>query len=78
MRTTLRKVGNSQGVLIPAALIAECQIQGAVDMIVEAGKLVITPVRAPRSGWFDGYQAEQDEDAWEGLPVDADCGEWEW
>jgi antitoxin MazE len=78
MRTTLRKVGNSQGVLIPSALLAECQLQGAVDMTVEAGKLVITPVRSPREGWFAGYQAEHDEDAWEGLALDADCGEWEW
>jgi antitoxin MazE len=62
MRTTLRKVGNSQGVLIPSALLAECQLQGAVDMTVEAGRLVITPVRAPRQGWFAGYQAEHDED----------------
>lgn len=78
MRTTLRKVGNSQGVLIPSALLAECQLRGAVDMTVEAGRLVISPVRAPREGWFAGYRAEADEDAWEGLPVDADCGEWEW
>lgn len=78
MRTTLRKVGNSQGVLIPAALLAECQLQGAVDMTVEAGRLVITPARAPRQGWFEDYQAEHDEDAWEGLAVEADCGEWEW
>lgn len=41
-------------------------------------QLVITPVRAPRQDWFSGYQAEQDEYAWEGLPIDADGGEWEW
>jgi antitoxin MazE len=78
MRTTLRKVGNSQGVLIPSALLAECQLRGAVEMTVEAGRLVISPVRELREGWFSGYQAEADEDAWEGLAVDADCGEWEW
>ena len=78
MRTTLRKVGNSGGVLIPAALLTECQIQGAVDLTVESGRLVITPVRAQRAGWFDGYQPEGDKDAWEGLPVAADSGEWEW
>jgi hypothetical protein len=47
-------------------------------MTVEAGRLVISPVRELREGWFSGYQAEADEDAWEGLAVDADCGEWEW
>jgi len=78
MRTTLRKVGNSRGVLIPAALLAECRIEGAVELTVEAGRLVITPVKAPRAGWFDGYQADEDEDAWAGLPVQADAEEWEW
>ena len=78
MRTTLRKVGNSQGVLIPTALIAQCQLQGTVEMSVEAGRLVIAPVSAPRQSWFDGYQAQQDEDAWEALAADADSGECEW
>ncbi len=78
MLTTLRKVGNSRGVLIPAALLAECRIDGAVEMTVEAGRLVITPVLAPRTGWFDGYHADDDIDAWKGLPVDDSCEEWVW
>ena len=64
MLTTLRKVGNSRGVLIPAAMLAECQIQGPVEMTVEAGRLVITPVCNPRSAWFAGYDAAADEDVW--------------
>ena len=78
MLTTLRKVGNSRGVLIPAALLVECQIDGAVEMTVEAGRLVITPVRAPRAGWFDGYRADGDTDAWKDLPVDEGCEDWVW
>ena len=78
MRTTLRKVGNSRGVLIPAALLAECRIDGAVEMTVEDGRLMITSVRAPRAGWFDGYRADGDIDAWKGLPVDEGCEEWVW
>ena len=78
MLTTLRKVGNSRGVLIPAALLAECRIDGAVEMSVEGGRLVITPLRAPRAGWFEGYRADDDFDAWKGLPVDEGCEEWVW
>jgi antitoxin MazE len=78
MRTTLRKIGNSQGVLIPATLRAECQLHGPVEMTVEAGRLIIEPVRTLRQGWFNGYQARKDEDAWKGLPNDADGDEWEW
>ena len=79
MRTTLRKVGNSRGVLIPAALLAECRIDGAVEMTVEGGRLVIVPVVSPRAGWFDGYNPGVDEDVWAGVPVDDGCAEeWEW
>jgi antitoxin MazE len=78
MLTTLRKVGNSRGVLIPAAMLAECQIQGPVEMTVEAGRLVITPVCNPRSAWFAGYDAAADEDVWGDWPVEEGCTEWVW
>ncbi len=78
MRTTLRKIGNSRGVLIPAALLAECGIADEIDLRMEDGRIVISPVQPSRQGWFDGYQATNDVDAWDGFPADADCGEWEW
>ena len=82
MRTTLRKVGNSRGVLIPAALLAECQIDGPVEMTVEAGRLVIAPVRSPREGWFDAAVAiaaqGEDADLLEGIPADEGSEEWVW
>jgi len=78
MLTTVRKVGNSRGVLIPAAMLAECHIEGAVDITVEAGRLVITPVQNPRTGWFDGVDLSADEDVWGGWTVEEGCAEWDW
>ena len=79
MRTTLRKIGNSHGVLIPAPLLAECGITDEIDLYLEGAKIVIEPVRLTRSGWFDGYRAEVDSEAWwEGLLPDTDSDEWEW
>jgi antitoxin MazE len=78
MRTTLRKIGNSRGVLIPAALLAECGITDEIDLHLEGARIVIAPAAPARAGWFDGYRAEQDADAWAGLPPEADSGEWEW
>jgi antitoxin MazE len=78
MLTTVRKVGNSRGVLIPAAMLAECRIEGVVDMAVESGRLVITPVQPLRAGWFAGYNPAADEDVWADLPVDEGCAEWAW
>lgn len=82
MRTTLRKVGNSRGVLIPAALLAECQIEGAVDLTVEDGRLVITPIKTPRAGWAEAAAQiaarGEDEPIWPEAFAEEDGGEWEW
>ncbi|MCK0507358.1 AbrB/MazE/SpoVT family DNA-binding domain-containing protein [Aromatoleum anaerobium] len=78
MRTTVRKIGNSRGVLIPSLLLAECKIGDEVEMRLEGARIIIEPVRVSRAGWFDGYRPEADTDAWNGLPVEADTGDWEW
>jgi antitoxin MazE len=78
MRTSIRKIGNSRGVLIPAALLAECGIADEIEMHLENSRIVIEPVKNPRAGWFEGYQAQADTDAWNGLPPEADSGDWEW
>jgi len=78
MRTTLRKIGNSRGVLIPAALLAECGIVDEMELRLEGSKIVIERYRPSRAGWYDGSRAEADDAAWEGLPVEADSDEWEW
>ncbi|MDP1559756.1 MAG: hypothetical protein Q8K59_06470 [Nitrosomonas sp.] len=78
MRTTLRRIGNSQGVLIPAPLLVECGITNEIDLHLEGKKIVIESVCPTRVGWFDGYRAEGDVDAWAGLSPEADSGEWEW
>lgn len=80
MRTALRKIGNSRGVLIPAALLAACDIKEEVEMRVESNRLIIEPVTPRlRRGWFEDYQTEGDTDAWAELketPTEQD--EWEW
>jgi antitoxin MazE len=78
MRTPLRKIGNSRGIIIPAALLAAAEIGDEVELRQEAGKLVIEAVKAPRAGWFDGYRPEQDVDVWADLPVDEGTDEWVW
>jgi len=78
MKTTLRKLGNSRGVLIPAPLLAACQITDAIELTVEAGRLIITPIPEPRTGWFDEFEAAKDVDAWEGAEDLASVEDWEW
>ncbi len=78
MRTVLRKVGNSRGVLIPAAFLAETGIQGEVEMRVERGRIVIASVKSPRARWFAHYEPEADVDVFAELPVDEGCAQWDW
>lgn len=78
MRTSLRKVGNSRGVIIPAALLAACEMADEVEIRLEGKGLVIEPVYAPRAGWFAGYQAEADTEPLATLPIDDSSEEWVW
>ena len=50
MRTSLRKIGNSRGIIIPAALLASAEIGEEVELRQEAGRLVVEAVKAPRAG----------------------------
>ena len=60
MRTTVRKIGNSRGVLIPSALLAACRIETEIELRIDEGRLVMEPVRAPRAGWFDSVAANKE------------------
>ena len=78
MRTRLRKVGNSRGVIIPATLLAACEMGNEVDIRLEGKTLLIAPIQAPRSGWFEGYKPEADAEPLAALPVDEGDEEWVW
>jgi len=54
LRVTLRKMGNSSGVIIPKPFLVEIGAIGAVEMAVEDGRIVIeAEKRAPRIGWAE-------------------------
>ena len=56
MRTRIVKIGNSQGVRIPKALLEESGLVGEVDMTVHDGTLVIAPAGRSREGWTEAFQ----------------------
>ena len=54
MRTQVRKMGNSSGVIIPKPLLAELGVSTGddLDMALVEGRIVLAPVRRrPRQGW---------------------------
>ena len=66
MEVAVRKMGNSQGVLIPKPILAQVGLEGTADLQVRDGVIEIRPIRRnPREGWADDARslAEQRDDA---------------
>lgn len=78
MRANLRKVGNSRGIIIPAKLLVACKIEDEVEIRMEGKSLLISPVKAPRSGWFDNYKPGADANVLPEFPADEENEEWTW
>jgi antitoxin MazE len=57
MQVAIRKMGNSQGVVIPKPLLLQLGLQGMVDLQVKDGVIEIRPLpRLPRAGWAQDSQ----------------------
>jgi len=80
MQTHLRKVGNSQGIIIPASFLDACSLKKDVDLRIEGKTLVIEALKKPRAGWFDNYQEEEvvNGDVWNDTLPDDITEDWEW
>ena len=52
MEVTIRKMGNSQGVLIPKPILAQLGLAATADLQVRDGVIEIRAIRRnPREGW---------------------------
>lgn len=66
MKVAIRKMGNSQGVLIPKPILAQLGLEGTADLQVRDGVIEIRAVRRnPREGWAADAQrlADSGDDA---------------
>ena len=50
MKSSIVRIGNSQGVRIPKALLEEAGISGRVKLRAEEGRIVIERASNPREG----------------------------
>lgn len=83
--TTLIRIGNSQGLRIPKAIIEQAQLENKEleFKILDTG-LLIQPVKKPREGWkqlFDkasqSQKLEETDQEWLDAPLSID-EDWEW
>jgi antitoxin MazE len=56
METRIRKIGNSKGILIPDAILKQCEISEKVCVAVVDRCILIKPIDEPRKGWAEAFQ----------------------
>ena len=83
MKTKLVTIGNSQGVRLPKAVVetAGVALDQPLGIQVQPGRIVLTPVGAPRAGWAEAAReaATVRERLWGALPVAVrDDEDWTW
>ena len=84
VRTRLIRIGNSQGIRIPKALVEQAGLRDTVEIRLEESRLVISAAQHPRSGWEEAFQAmaaQHDDallDAKDLAQTTWDLTEWQW
>lgn len=58
MKTTLTRIGNSRGIIIPAVILRQCGFGEELAMEVKPEGLLLRNARKPREGWAEQIKAE--------------------
>ena len=87
MDVPLVSIGNSRGIRLPKALIAQCGFGDRVRLTVTDAGLLLSPVKQGRAAWEEALlavpAAERAADArefadFDRLEPDFDAAEWTW
>jgi antitoxin MazE len=80
--TRIVRIGNSQGIRVPKAVLEQAELPEEVALRAEPGRLVVTAARTPRAGWADAaremHASGEDQLLDEAPPSVFDDEEWEW
>jgi antitoxin MazE len=58
VKVAIIPVGNSRGLRLPKAVLDQCRFTDAAELTVEDGRIVLTPITAPRAGWAEAFAAD--------------------
>jgi antitoxin MazE len=86
MQAKLVKIGNSRGVRLPKAIIAQAGLTDQIDIAVRRNEVILRSASAkPRQGWDQAFRnavASQGQDEpdgpWQSSPNAFDLEEWTW
>ena len=83
MRSAIRKIGNSKGIIIPQSFLKECFIGDEVSIEIKDQQIIISaPQEGKRKGWEQAFKqmAENGDDQLV-IPdvfADEDNTDWQW
>jgi len=86
MRTTIKKIGNSKGVLLPPAFLAKLNLEkdSIIDIDLISDRIIIQKPVNPRSEWELQFKKAIDNgetpenDLFKGMSNELDDKEWIW
>lgn len=83
MKSTIRNIGNSKGIILPQNILKECAIEYEVNIEVKDNTIVISPLEAQkRKGWAEAFQEMakngDDELIIPDVFEDEDFSDWTW
>ncbi|MBM3611286.1 MAG: AbrB/MazE/SpoVT family DNA-binding domain-containing protein [Alphaproteobacteria bacterium] len=83
MRAEIVSIGNSKGIRLPKAIMAQCGFEKSIEMNVVDSKLIIQPVPTVRQGWDNAFAAQASADIGhfkdlQNISNAFDDEEWEW
>jgi len=84
MILTVKKIGNSQGIILPKQIMKMCCIEEKVTLRVEHNQIIISAIRSPRHAWDEQFKAAiangemPENDLFEGIGNEFDEIGWTW
>lgn len=81
MHAPVIRIGNSKGIRLPAALLKACNISDEVDIELNDGRLIITPVKTARQGWdaaFSEMHASEEDTPYIDDILEDEDEDWVW
>ena len=78
MRTKLRKVGNSRGIILPAPFLKALRLDQDVEVRLVGDQIILEAPSVLREGWYKAYQAGKDVSEWDAVGELSVEEDWEW
>ena len=72
MKISLIRIGNSQGIRIPASIIKQCGFEQDLELNVKNKTMIVSAAEVARKDWQKAAEKENKQ-----LPFD-EKGEWDW